>query len=184
MRLLLSLLFLIFLGHQTMAAEPLCNQIFQIRLTPQERLSNLEKKFGTEIQVVLDEKGHSDESVKYKIRLKHANGYTMGYVLFHYHPKQHLLDIESMDVLTDFKKSGVGEVLMDQALVRFETEQIAVESLASDNAAVLQQKLAEGLSAVEAIKQTPAYKIRQKLGFSQIIPESINSNFGFIVRRP
>ncbi|MBS1970637.1 MAG: hypothetical protein JSU04_10035 [Bdellovibrionales bacterium] len=183
MRFTLCLLFLVLLGHQTMAAEALCSQVFKINLTPAERLSNLEKKFSTEIKVVLDEKGHKEDAKEYKIRLKHADGYTMGYVLFLYNPKKHLLDIESMDVLTDFKKSGVGEVLMDQALLRFETEQIAVESLASDNDAILQHGLMHGLSPMEAIQQTPAYKIRQKLGFTEIIPESINAHFGFIVRR-
>lgn len=167
-----------------MAAESLCSQAFKSSTPSEERLSSLEKKFGTEIKVVLDEKGRNEGGADYKIRLKHADGYTMGYVRFHYNPKKHLLDIENMDVLSDFKKSGVGEVLMDQALLRFETEQIAVESLASDNAAVLQQGLAKGLSPVEAIQQTPAYKIRQKLGYTEILPESINANFGFIVRRP
>jgi hypothetical protein len=184
MKLALYLLFTFFLSYQAIAAESLCSQAFKSSTPSEERLTNLEKKFSTEIKVVLDEKGRNEEGTQYKIRLKHADGYTVGSVLFSYNPKKRLLEIENMDVLSDFKKSGVGEVLMDQALLRFETTQIAVESLASDNAAVLQQGLAKGLSTIEAIKQTPAYKIRQKMGFTEIIPASINANFGFIVRRP
>jgi GNAT superfamily N-acetyltransferase len=156
-----------------------CGKVFE------SRLAELETKLQVKLQVVLSSETRYDGNTKHKLRIRDkAAGYVVGWIEFNYDPQARRVNVISMAVLTEMKKTGIGTVLYEQMLRHFATEEIVVESLASDNDEVMQEALKNGASVIEAIHQTPAYKIRQKLGFTEIIPNSINHNHGFSIRRP
>lgn len=176
---------LVFFALVAKGSTPTCAQALLAKSASEVRFENLENKFDSKFVVALDLKKQEGPVSEYKLRLKHeTENYTIGHVQFTYDSQKRELGIESMNVMTEFKKSGVGEVLLDQALQKFETDVIAVESLASDNHQVMLEALSSGKKVSEAIQQTPAFKIRQKLGYTKIIPGSINKDYGFKVRKP
>lgn len=84
----------------------------------------------------------------------------------------------------DFKKIGVATALFAILLRRFpKTEEIYTDFLGETNREEVEKGIASGLSIEESIKQTPTYKIRALMGFSEIIPQSINKFYGYAVRR-
>jgi hypothetical protein len=84
-----------------------------------------------------------------------------------------------------FQRFGIGEALIEQALLKFpQTNVMATWALVGVNKQELTKALAGGATPIMALQQTPAYKIGAALGFTEIIPESINAEFDFAARRP
>ncbi len=111
-----------------------------------------------------------------------------------YEAKGKTLHIDSMFTEEEFRKMGVGEALMEKAIQEFpDTQIISVKELTQTNKERVQKSLvkskserAQPLQELEdAIKESPAYKIRSNLGYCEIIPDSINpQTLGFKVRCP
>jgi hypothetical protein len=81
---------------------------------------------------------------------------------------------------------GLGEALVVEALRTFpETQQVQTVMLTRTNRDAVEAALARGLSLEQAIKESPAFKIPRKLGFTELIGNSINPlSYDFTVRKP
>lgn len=81
---------------------------------------------------------------------------------------------------------GASRVLLGSLLDRYpETKVIYLESLSMDNMDVYRKAIAEGYSQLAAVKKTPAYKIREYFGFTELkIIESPSGDISLIATRP
>lgn len=94
------------------------------------------------------------------------------------------LVIMALEVSPPYRRIGVSEALLEVALKSApEVEVISTTYLSQDNARILNENLSKGMPLEEAIRQTPAYAIRAKFGFTQIVEGSV-SEHSFQVRRP
>lgn len=95
------------------------------------------------------------------------------------------MSILSLEVDEKFQKLGLARSMFEQALSDSPSiNHIEVSVLSETNLEVLKKWMARGLTAQEALRKTPAYRIRSRIGFSEIVPGSLNPNYGFTVRRP
>ena len=120
-----------------------------------------------------------------QISLNTVDGRKIAYLQIKY--EQGVLEIEYIAVHEDFRRMHLGFELMRLVLQQYpEVEVITVSNLIETNFKVKQAYLAQGYSIEDAIRETPAYKIRARLGFSEIVPGSIAPphNDGFQVRKP
>jgi hypothetical protein len=84
-----------------------------------------------------------------------------------------------------YSGKGLATALLAAALIRYpETKAIKTLSMIADNESSVQHSIQKGSSVQDAIKASAAYKMRSKFGFTEILPESINADFGFTVVRP
>jgi GNAT superfamily N-acetyltransferase len=78
------------------------------------------------------------------------------------------LSIMSVKVEEGFRGQGISTRLYREIL-RSHPDILEIEgNLAEDNEAIYRKAIAEGKSHLEALKETPAYKVRAKLGFGLI----------------
>jgi GNAT superfamily N-acetyltransferase len=86
----------------------------------------------------------------------------------------------------EYREMGVGSALMENVLEDFpDVKVITSDSLVDMNRDIANKFINQGLSLKDSIKQTPAYKIREKFGYSEILPESIDPfMFSFSVKKP
>ncbi len=80
-----------------------------------------------------------------------------------------VLDVHNVEVLNvNNHRKGLSEYMMAEILKRHPRLRELRSTLAMDNQSIAQKALSSGLSCAEAIKSTPAYKMRARLGFTQI----------------
>jgi hypothetical protein len=150
---------------------------------PEKGIERLEKALGRKVDVVIEYKGSRLRPL-YKIK-DPESGKIMGTLSVNYDSSGKTIHIGTMETMKEFRQMGVGETLFESALQQFpDTEYVSVESLEDTNLDVVRDHIAKGMSLEDAIKETPAYKIRSKMGFGEILPQSINRHsFGFKVKK-
>lgn len=80
-----------------------------------------------------------------------------------------VLEVHNIEVLNvNNHRKGLSEYMMAEILKRHPRLRELRTTLAMDNKSIAQKALSSGLNCTEAIKSTPAYKMRAKLGFTQI----------------
>lgn len=95
------------------------------------------------------------------------------------------LEVREVFVNSDLRRHGAARLLLEQALADHPSVTgIRTFALVQTNLDVVNQARAAKLTQEQAIRSTPAYKIRARLGFTEIVPESITPDNGFTVRRP
>ncbi len=84
-----------------------------------------------------------------------------------------------------YYRQGFSKALLEQILNDHpEIQIIETEELTEMNLTELRNGLKAGLSIADAIRQTPAYKLRARFGFTRIVEGSINDrNYSFAVER-
>ena len=104
------------------------------------------------------------------ILMTNGEGRLMGSVEFQFLNKDSLYisytEIEDLPI--DFRRQGVHTALIARILTEYPHIKVLIGDLADDNKSLYEKALEQGLSVEEAIKSTPAYKTRVKLGFSQV----------------
>jgi hypothetical protein len=158
-----------------------CRALFENTRTSKEKL---ELKLNTQLHVFLRLNDEDGGVRDYSIRITDDHKvYATG--LFSYYEEIANIEIIQMKVYYAYKKLGLGSLMMEEILKALpETEVIIVNRLKDDNLKVVENFLIKGYSQIEALKKTPAYKIRAKFGFSEIITDSLNAKDGFAVRKP
>lgn len=83
------------------------------------------------------------------------------------------------------KNLGVAHLLFTVALhTHPNTKRITTAILMETNEAIVKENLSQGMTPENAIKQTPAYKLRKSFGYSILIKDSITEDYGFTVEKP
>jgi hypothetical protein len=107
----------------------------------------------------------------------------LGSLLYQPRANGQIIQISIID--TRFQRFGIGQTLVEQALMKFpNTKIIGTWVLKNVNKRELKKALKRGATPVEALQQTPSYKIGAALGFTKIIPETITEDFDFAVQKP
>jgi GNAT superfamily N-acetyltransferase len=103
-----------------------------------------------------------------KIELFEPGAGRVGYLDFIVEKKT--LEVDYLSVNAPYRRQGVSEALLAVALRENpKVKKIETEALASTNGDFLEAALKRGLSCEEAIRTTPAYRMRARLGFSKIL---------------
>lgn len=99
---------------------------------------------------------------------------------------QDTLSIGYFRVFDQYQNAGIARYMYEQLLRDLpEAVEISTGTLSSTNEKIFRQGIQAGLSVEEAIMKTPAYKIRARLGYSEIVPDKIDLQTGrFVARRP
>lgn len=115
---------------------------------------------------------------------RNSDGDEIGYLTYVI-DKNKWMQVDYMSVRKDERDKGVGSALMASVLKKHpEIKAIEVEVLDADNEKALQKAIKEGLPCVEALMETPAYKIRARFGFTEIFYHDKCRDGAFSVRRP
>ena len=110
---------------------------------------------------------------------------TMGTMDFTYSQDTGVIHKGYMSTSPEYRNLGVGEALMEQAIKASSgVRKIETCCLIETNRQAVTAAINRGMTKVDAIKQTPAFKIRARFGFTEIDPDSIDSYYGFTARRP
>ena len=140
--------------------------------------------------------GRLASALGYTPRLKQASSYhslvnpktgrQIGDVSFAYRPDDKTIFIDTVSIDRHHQSMGASRVLLGSLLDRYpETKVIYLESLSMDNMDVYRKAIAEGYSQLAAVKKTPAYKIREYFGFTELkIIESPSGDISLIATRP
>ena len=99
-----------------------------------------------------------------------ASNYTKKVGYIEYTPKGKVLDIDYVQSYVE--KEGVSTAAFGEMLRRQPQAQIIVTRLSMDNKSIAQGFLDQGMSCIDALKETPAYKVRAKFGFTKILNAS------------
>lgn len=157
-----------------------CHTLFENNQTSKE---NVESKLNTKLNVFVRLDDEAAGVRDYSIRIR-DNREVYAIALFSFYEDIANTEIIQMRVYSPYKKLGLGSLMMEEILKTLpKTEAIIVRGLKDDNLEVLEKYLKEGYSQIDAIKKTPAYKIRAKFGFSEIIRGTITIKDGFSVRK-
>ena len=100
------------------------------------------------------------------------SGEEVGRVLFKHYSDSETLFISHMAVKVKGKK--IGTILLARALNEFPYIKRIRTNLGLDNFEVFRDAKSRGLSDIDALKRTAAYKMRKVLGFPHIIKKSID----------
>lgn len=123
---------------------------------------------------------YSRASGSVRIELSHPELKTqVGFVEGELSKNGTVLEVQNLEVLNsnNFRK-GLSEYMVSEILKRHPRIREIKTTLAMDNLVSAKAALSTGLSCLEAIKQTPAYKMRAKLGFTQILAPVCGSTLG------
>lgn len=101
-----------------------------------------------------------------------------------YERKGTVIEIDFVE--SNAKSKGVATAAFDQMLKDNPKVTLIRSSLALDNKRIVKDAMANGLSCIEAIKLSPAYKIRAKFGWTKIIKAHCpaNENYTLEVAKP
>lgn len=151
---------------------------------PPVGLAKLQAKYGKEVEVVMvSNRGNQYPTFAVKDK---ASGVLMGTLDIKYDEKTNTVKMGTMFTIAKFREMGVGETLFESVLKEFpDTKFIDTASLEDENRAVISTFMSKGYSYQKALKETPAYKIRSKFGFTEIVSSSTKmSTYTFKVKRP
>lgn len=158
-----------------------CHALFENTQTSKEKI---ESKLNTKLNVFLRLDDDAAGVRDYSVRIRDDRE-VYAIALFSYYAEVASTEVIQMKVYSDYKRLGLGNLMMEEILKALpETRVIIVGGLKDDNLEILEKHLLKGYSHIDAIKKTPAYKIRAKLGFSEIIEDSVTARDGFAVRKP
>jgi len=73
------------------------------------------------------------------------------------------------DVDKNYQGQGVFKLLVLEAYLQNPSMKAILTTLRGTNAEVVEEGVRNGLSFLDAVKQTPAYKVRKSLGFTEIV---------------
>jgi GNAT superfamily N-acetyltransferase len=122
-------------------------------------------------------------SQRNRVEMRDPDGHQVGYVTYYLHKKDEVLEIDFVSVREDYRKNGVGEALFAQVLRQHpEIKEIETEVLVDTNEKVLKKALDAGLSCKDAIRATPAYRIRARFGFTELVRYECQEG-EFVVRK-
>lgn len=100
-----------------------------------------------------------------------TNGEMIGTMLFSFKNARTLV-VDSIDVLPRYRKQGVNLLMAAIVILRY-PETRNIETLLIDlNYSVFRHSLVAGNNMIQALTQTPFYRVFRKLGFQEIDPMS------------
>jgi hypothetical protein len=110
----------------------------------------------------------------------------LGFISFTVSKDGQTLHIFKAATRINYQRLGVNEVLFETTLNRFRNiREICTKSLIGVNEFEIRKAMRRGASLEEAIRSSPAYRTRARLGFTEIVTDSISpKNFRFCVRKP
>lgn len=151
---------------------------------PANAVERLEQRYGKKVNLFVDYRG--DENYPMVFLRDYDTNAFMGTLDVHYISANKSLEMGNLFTYENYRNMGVSEALVESMLKEFpKVEVISTDSLTQTNLKVVEDHIKKGKSVTDSIKESPAYKVRAKFGFTEIIPESINNNtYGFKVRRP
>jgi hypothetical protein len=179
----------ILMGLATTKSLTLASAKLNQRFQAGKALINSESKYGK--RLVVTERSKTDWYEKNNvIEISTPIGYEKSEVVatmyYEWEPVRQEVSIGYMGVtekLDALKNNGFGTALMEKVLkIHPITKIISTSQLSLDNLKVYKNAINSGMTAENAIKQTPAFKIRSKFGFTEI--QVIDISGGFIAKKP
>lgn len=163
-------------------AENICADLFNSEYSLTQ--ISLQNKLDTKLKSVIRESDLEDGVQHYSIRI--VDDYEVyGIALFSYDPISKTIEIIQMESYEGYQEKGLAKFVMEEITKSYpDTQFIRVRALGELNLDIKDHYSKMGYSQIDAIKMTPAYKIRAHVGFSEIIPESLTPLDGFIVKKP
>lgn len=162
-------------------AAPICEDLFLA--TPplaqnsffQNELQLLEKRYGAKLNL---EQEQSPRGLQYLTLVDSRNGRTVGELNYRYNEAEQNLSILWMESFV--KKMGVARALVGAALSAHPgAAKVSTNALVETNESLVKAALARGLTVEQALQETAVFKISASFGFGQLVPGSINSEYGF-----
>jgi len=118
-----------------------------------------EKELGFELRYTVQEG---------TVRAYGPDGQRLGYLGFELRGRT-TINIEDLYVEEEFRRRGLSEAMMAEILRRNPlVDRIETDSLVATNGKVLKKALKKGYSCKDAIRATPAYQMRKRLGFGKL----------------
>lgn len=161
--------------------------IFLFFLLSQSAIANCEKYylFNNEPRILLESLDNSTPGYFEKVTNKTNDGFfyfdgfrrvdetqKLGEILYKYFKKSDTLFISNLHV--EIKGARIGSVLLAKVLSEFPYVSKVKTVLGLDNFNAFMLAREMGLSDIDALKMTPAYKMRKKMGFRTINRKSID----------
>lgn len=172
---------IVFISHISIASPTLCRSIF----TENKTLRDIEIRLGRQLKISISEPSPDSKSPvkRFKLALKPAAGGTsLGIMIFRYDSNEGSLQVDNITVYTEYKRNGVSLALLEEAIRINPDTKVITSGLSTENEEIFLNALRHGLSPLAAVQETPAYKIRKTLGFSEIF--SFDNSDVFSVRKP
>lgn len=166
-------------------AAPICEELFLE--TPsiaqssvfQNELQLLEKRYGAKLNLEQDQ---SPRGLKYLTLVDSRNGRMVGELNYRYNEADQNLSILWMESFV--KQMGIARALVGAALSAHPgAAKVSTEVLIDTNESLVKAALARGLTLEKAIQETAVFKISASFGFAKLVPDSINSEYGFTAVR-
>ena len=166
-------------------AAPVCEELFleapsiaQSSLF-QNELQLLEKRYGAKLNLEQDQ---SPRGLKYLTLADSRNGRTVGELNYRYNEADQNLSILWMESFV--KQMGIARALVGAALSAHPgTAKVSTEVLVDTNESLVKAALARGSTVEMAVQETAVFKISASFGFNKLVPDSINSEYGFTAVR-
>lgn len=117
--------------------------------------------------VVIKSNEENDPSA---IIIEDTRGRRLAYADYYFYDREDRTTLKVMNIQVErtVRKKGLSKLILAKILELNPQITEIVSSLIQDNEKIFYAYLNQGNSVVEAIKQTPAYKVRANLGFSKI----------------
>jgi ribosomal protein S18 acetylase RimI-like enzyme len=169
------------------------------RFTPEGELANASRlklqehlKRPPQVQIEVEE-GRILSQLQPQRKSSKAAIYESGNRLgsLEFHTEGDVLQIGVLSVIPDYQRLGIASTLFE-SVVHLNPQIKRIRAvMADDNRDVLLEAIERLKSPEAAILETPAYKIREKLGFSRVVPGSVkdissrgSGRYEFTVERP
>lgn len=172
----------VFLSADSFGSAALCQNLF----AGNPSLMEVEKRVGKPLTITSKDTSPATAApIKtFKLALKPAaeGSSSLGVMIFRYDTNAEILHVDNITVYSEYKRKGVSLALLAEAIRLNPKTQIITSSLATENQEIAIAGLERGLTPLAAIQETPAFKIRKALGFSEVV--TIEDSDSFSVRRP
>ena len=175
------LLCIAFISNSSFASPNLCRSLFM----ENKALRDVENRLGRQLKISLNDPSPDSKSPvkRFKLALKPATeGGSLGVMIFRYDSNENTLHVDNITVYSEYKRNGVSLALLEEAVKINPDTKVITSSLSTENEEIFLNALSQGLSPLDSVQETPAYKIRKALGFSEII--NFDGSDVFSVRKP
>lgn len=151
----------------------ICEEIYLYNRYPQEFMSEFDDVIPG--QFLYHEKETTDGFFYFERFQRVEEGHVLGEIYFRYTEATRKLFISDLHVTQ--KKNRIGSLLVSRMLLRYPQTRGIRTNLGLDNFREFIRHKDLGFSDIEALKLTPAYKMRKKFGFGKIKEESIDIDY-------
>lgn len=108
-----------------------------------------------------------------------ATGKQLGQFSYTLSSDRHIMKVGYIKVINEARQRGISEKMFEAILKEVPEINQLETSLEQSNAEIISQYLTAGYPLTEAVKMTPAFKMRAKFGFTHIIKVEPNGKDDF-----